>query len=52
MYEEAESLSSSILKRIFDNTEEGVGDHQLHEILESAGMVLVQSLHGLARYIS
>ncbi|KAG5405602.1 hypothetical protein IGI04_011721 [Brassica rapa subsp. trilocularis] len=54
MYEEAESLSSSILKRVFGNidvlSEEALGDHQLfHDMLESAGMVLVQSLHGLAR---
>lgn len=56
MYEEAESLSSSILKRIFGNidalTEDALGDHQLHDMLESAGMVLVQSLHGIGRYIS
>ncbi|CAF2127014.1 protein APEM9-like [Brassica napus] len=54
MYEEAESLSSSILKQILGNiddlSEEALGDHQLfHDMLESAGMVLVQSLHGLAR---
>ena len=55
MYEEAESLSSSILKQILGNiddlSEEALGDHQLfHDMLESAGMVLVQSLPGLARY--
>ncbi|KAF2610007.1 hypothetical protein F2Q70_00009778, partial [Brassica cretica] len=54
MYEEAESLSSSILKQILGNidvlSEEALGDHQLfHDMLESAGMVLVQSLHGLGR---
>ncbi|KAF8077529.1 hypothetical protein N665_1030s0013 [Sinapis alba] len=49
MYEEAESLSSSILKRIFDNANALSRDHQLHDMLESAGMVLVQSLHGLGR---
>jgi hypothetical protein len=57
MYEEAESLSSSILKRIFGNIdvlsdEASQGDHQFHDMLESAGMVLVQSLHGIGRYIS
>ena len=50
MYEEAVSLSSSILKGIFGNVET-LGDHQLLDMLESAGMVLVQSLHGLGRYI-
>ncbi|KAF8098835.1 hypothetical protein N665_0257s0045 [Sinapis alba] len=54
MYEEAESLSSSILKQIFGNidvlSEEALGDdHQFHDLLESSGMVLVQSLHGLCR---
>ncbi|KAL0743994.1 hypothetical protein Bca4012_085507 [Brassica carinata] len=53
MYEDAESLSSSILKRIFGNadalSEEAHGDPQFHDMLESAGMVLVQSLHGLGR---
>ena len=49
MYEEAESLSSSILKGIFGNVET-LGDHQLLDMLESAGMVLVQSLNGLGRY--
>ncbi|KAF3497030.1 hypothetical protein DY000_02053945 [Brassica cretica] len=49
MYEEAESLSSSILKGIFGNVET-LGDHQLLDMFESAGMVLVQSLHGLGRY--
>ncbi|CAG7877944.1 unnamed protein product, partial [Brassica rapa] len=48
MYEEAESLSSSILKGIFGNVET-LGDHQLLDMLESAGMVLVQSLNGLGR---
>ncbi|CAN6810006.1 unnamed protein product [Brassica oleracea] len=51
MYEEAESLSSSILKQTLGNidvlSEEALGDHQLfHDMLESAGMVLVQSLPG------
>lgn len=55
MYEEAGSSSSFVLKRIFGNidilSEEALlGDHQLHDMLESAGMVLVQSLHGLGRY--
>ncbi|KAJ0263743.1 Protein APEM9 [Hirschfeldia incana] len=53
MYEEAEPLSSSTLKRIFGNadalSEESHGDYQFHDMLESAGMVLVQSLHGLGR---
>ncbi|CAH8339292.1 unnamed protein product [Eruca vesicaria subsp. sativa] len=53
MYGEAESLSSSILKRIFGKvdglSEEAHGDYQFHDMLESAGMVLVQSLHGLGR---
>ncbi|CAN6818725.1 unnamed protein product [Brassica oleracea] len=52
MYEEAESLSSSILKQTLGNidvlSEEALGDHQLfHDMLESAGMVLVQSLPGV-----
>ncbi|AEE74927.1 Protein APEM9 [Arabidopsis thaliana] len=56
MYEEAESLSSSILKRIFGNIdvlsdEASQGDHQFHDMLESAGMVLVQSLHGIGRTV-
>ncbi|CAH2054180.1 unnamed protein product [Thlaspi arvense] len=53
MYQEAESLSSSVLKQIFGNidalSEEALGAHQLHDMLESTGMVLVQSLHGLGR---
>ncbi|CAA7059943.1 unnamed protein product [Microthlaspi erraticum] len=53
MYEEAESLSSSLLEKILGNTdaltEEALGDHQFHDMLESTGMVLVQSLHGLNR---
>lgn len=54
MYEEAESLSSNVLKRIFGNVgalseESHHGDYQFHDVLESAGMVLVQSLHGLGR---
>ncbi|XP_010414859.1 PREDICTED: uncharacterized protein LOC104700947 isoform X2 [Camelina sativa] len=56
MFEEAKSSSSSILKTIFSNIdvlseEEAFGDHQLHDLLESAGMVLVQSLHGISRTI-
>ncbi|KAL1187842.1 Protein APEM9 [Cardamine amara subsp. amara] len=55
MYEEAKSLSSSILKRIFENikvvSEEAIGDHQLYDMFESAGMVLVQSMHGLGRTV-
>lgn len=54
MNEEAESLSSSLLEKIFSNTDvlsgEALGEHQFHDMLESAGMVLVQSLHGLNRY--
>uniref|UniRef100_A0A1J3ERJ2 Protein APEM9 n=1 Tax=Noccaea caerulescens TaxID=107243 RepID=A0A1J3ERJ2_NOCCA len=53
MNEEAESLSSSLLEKIFSNADvisgEALGDHQVHEMLESTGMVLVQSLHGLNR---
>ncbi|VVA97132.1 unnamed protein product [Arabis nemorensis] len=54
MYQEAESLSSSILKRIFGNIDvlsEDDHHHQLHDMLESAGMVLIQSLHGLGRTV-
>ncbi|XP_010464735.1 PREDICTED: uncharacterized protein LOC104745237 [Camelina sativa] len=57
MYEEAKSSSSSILKTIFGNIdvlseeEEALGDQQLHDLLESAGMVLVQSLHGIGRTV-
>ncbi|XP_010486260.1 PREDICTED: uncharacterized protein LOC104764335 isoform X2 [Camelina sativa] len=53
---EANSSSSSILKTIFGNIdvlseEEALGDHQLHDLLESVGMVLVQSLHGIGRTV-
>ncbi|CAI0387172.1 unnamed protein product [Linum tenue] len=51
-YEEAASMSSAVLKRILDN---GYGsrvfdhDDELSEVMESAGMVLVQSLNKLGR---
>lgn len=52
--QKAESLSSSMLKRIFGNTDvlssEALRDHQLLDRLESSGIVLVQFLHGLKVY--
>lgn len=52
MYEEAASLASSILKRLSENSSdfEASDDHfELYDMLESAGMVLVQSLKELGR---
>ncbi|CAI0388086.1 unnamed protein product [Linum tenue] len=52
VYEEAASMSSAVLKRILDN---GYGsrvfdhDDELSEVMESAGMVLMQSLNKLGR---
>ncbi|XP_062007715.1 protein APEM9 [Rosa rugosa] len=47
MYEEAASLASSILKRLSQHSE--ADDDELYDMLESAGMVLVQSLKQLGR---
>ncbi|KAK9922676.1 hypothetical protein M0R45_031130 [Rubus argutus] len=52
MYEEAASLASSILKRLSEHSSdfEASDDHfELYDMLESAGMVLVQSLKELGR---
>ena len=52
MFEEAATIASSVLKRVCDNKSTDVGeDDQLYEIIESAGMVLVQSLKELGRYL-
>ena len=51
MFEEAATIASSVLKCVCDNKSTDVGeDDQLYEIIESAGMVLVQSLKELGRY--
>ena len=57
MYSEAESLASSILKRLckYDDksfVEVGEEDVGFRDMLESTGMVLVQSLKALGRYLS
>ncbi|XP_034212059.1 protein APEM9 isoform X2 [Prunus dulcis] len=57
MYEEAASSASSILKRLSKHGEdlEATDHFELYDMLESAGMVLVQSLRELGRicfYIS
>ncbi|XP_030468217.1 protein APEM9 [Syzygium oleosum] len=54
MYEEAASLASSVLERLCRNKsdllgESGDGLSQLHDMMESAGMVLVQSLKEMGR---
>ncbi|XP_062115360.1 protein APEM9 [Humulus lupulus] len=52
MYEEAASLASSTLNQlstIATGHDGGDDDDQLYDMLESAGMVLVQSLNGLGR---
>ncbi|XP_021891466.1 protein APEM9 [Carica papaya] len=53
MYEEALSLASSTLKVLLENkniiSEETVDGLQFYDMMESAGMVLVQSLKGLGR---
>ncbi|XP_057981486.1 protein APEM9 [Malania oleifera] len=50
MFEEAALLASSVLKRVCsDKSTETKEDIQLQEIIESAGMVLVQSWKGLGR---
>ncbi|KAK9268445.1 hypothetical protein L1049_000195 [Liquidambar formosana] len=50
MFEEAASSAASILKRICDDKSAEVGeDNQLHDMMEAAGMVLVQSLKELGR---
>lgn len=59
MYEEAASLSHSVLKRLceinsnsnnpyYETVESG---DELEDMLESAGMVYVQSLNQLGRYL-
>ncbi|KFK38449.1 hypothetical protein AALP_AA3G114800 [Arabis alpina] len=52
MYQEAESLSSSTLKKLFGNIDVlSEEEEALDDMLESAGMVLIQSLHGLSRTV-
>lgn len=55
MFQEAESLSSSIIERLVERsgkTSEFVEDNcELSDMLESAGMVLVQSSKELGRYL-
>lgn len=52
MFGEASSLASYVLKRLLDlkYTEATLEDFELNDMLESAGMVLVQSLKELGRY--
>lgn len=56
MYKEAASLASSILKRLCNNNDNDTGgteageDVEFYDMLESTGMVLVQSLKELGRY--
>lgn len=54
MYEEAALLASSVLGQLCRNEsgllgEAGDGRLQLHDMMESAGMVLVQSLKEMGR---
>ena len=53
MFEEAASLASSILKHLCtDNKDTEAGDEiELYDMLESSGMVLVQSLKELGRFL-
>lgn len=56
MFEEAASLASSILKRLCSDNkgiEEQVvqDENELYEMLESTGIVLVQSLKELGRFL-
>ena len=51
MYEEAKSIVSSVLSDLCCNKYAEAGEEsQLNDMLESAGMVLVQSLKELGRY--
>lgn len=49
MFEEAVTLSSSTLRRLRDNKSTETQGLDLIEMLEAAGMVLVQSLKELGR---
>ncbi|KAJ4839180.1 hypothetical protein Tsubulata_012927 [Turnera subulata] len=63
MYEEAAALASSIIKRLTQQQQQlrernhnepivvvgEMNDNELHDMIESAGMVLVQSLNQLGR---
>lgn len=49
MHEEAASLASSVLKRIRYN--DNSFNQESYDMMESAGMVFVQSLKELGRYI-
>lgn len=51
MFEEATSLASSILKCIHDRGRSIVIKEEACDMLESTGMVLVQSLKELGRYL-
>lgn len=50
MYEEAASLGSSVLKRLRDSNNNY--NEESYDMMESAGMVFVQSLKELGRYIT
>ncbi|XP_075672428.1 protein APEM9-like isoform X3 [Castanea sativa] len=49
MYSEAESLASSILKRLCNDDDKSIVEVGFRDMLESTGMVLVQSLKALGR---
>ncbi|OWM86895.1 protein APEM9 isoform X2 [Punica granatum] len=49
MYEDAASSASSVLKRLRRRSSDGGADGEFHEMVVSAGMVLVQSLKELGR---
>lgn len=52
MFEEASSLATQVLKRLHDKdcANGVVEDSELNDLLESAGMVLLQSFKELGRY--
>lgn len=50
MYEEAASLASSFLKRRRDSNDNC--NEESYDMMEAAGMVFVQSLKELGRYIT
>lgn len=51
MYEDAASLASSVLERLRHCTLDGGEDGDFYDMVESAGMVLVQSLKELDRFV-
>lgn len=54
MYEEAAPIASSVLRSISEgkikNSAISIDGFELHDMMTSAGMVLVQSLNQLGRY--